>query len=223
MLLLGSPSIPFLITFLLALVVAVTVHEFAHNYVAHLMGDPTPASLGKLTLNPMAHVFWQGWIMFILIGFAPLGFAQINPRLMRNPRWGYFAAVSAGPLSNLFLALVFAIPARLLYSPFEIASAFGGSVATPDGYLAMFFSLSIFYNLVLFMFNLLPLFPIDGWKMVWALLPSDLAYTWESWQTYSQYALFGLIFISFFAPQLNFLGILIFQPANAMFRAFIGL
>ncbi len=219
MLLLGSPSIPFLITFLLALVVAVTFHEFAHNYIAHLMGDPTPANNGKLTLNPMAHVFWQGWIMFILIGFAPLGFAQINPRLMNNPRWGYFAAVSAGPLSNLLLAIVFAIPAQLLFTPFELDAARVGATTDP---IAMFFALSIFYNLILFMFNLLPMFPIDGWKMVWAVLPPDLAYTWESWQQYSQYALFGLIFISFAAPQLNLLGMLIFQPAFVIYRVLIG-
>lgn len=223
MLLLGGFSPQFILALVLALLVAVTVHEFAHNYVAYLMGDQTPVRMGKLTLNPMAHVFWQGWLIFFLIGFAPLGFAQIDYRQMRNPRWGYFAAVAAGPFSNLLLAMLFGLVARIIYTPFEIQSAtFGNAPFTPGNFFALLLGLMIFYNLILFMFNLLPLFPIDGWKMVWAILPSDLAYTWQSWQQYSQYALFGLILISFAAPQLDLLGPLIFQPAVTMFRTFIG-
>ncbi|MEM6284088.1 MAG: site-2 protease family protein [Chloroflexota bacterium] len=219
MLFLGGFDPLFILCFMGALVIAVTVHEFAHNYVAYQMGDPTPAELGKLTLNPLAHVWWQGWIIFVLVGFAPLGFAQINPRRMRDPRWGYFFAVAAGPFSNLLLAIVAAIPARLLFGPVLMPFA---SPAAGSNVVALFLGLMVFQNVLLFMFNLLPLFPIDGWSMVYAVLPSDLAYTWESWRQYSQYILFGIIFLSFVAPQLNVLGTLIFDPVFRIYFTLIG-
>ncbi|MEO1443081.1 MAG: site-2 protease family protein [Chloroflexota bacterium] len=220
MLLFNNPDPLFLLGFLLAMVVAVTVHEFAHNYVAYQMGDPTPAELGKLTLNPLAHVWWPGWIMFLLIGFAPLGFAQMNPNRMRNPRWGYFYAVAAGPFSNLFLAVVFALIANIVFSPALLFAGPGASAANP---LLIFLRLSVYLNCLLFMFNLLPLFPIDGWTMVYCLLPPDLAYTWGGWQQQTQYVLFGLIFLSFvpgFPPLLSYV---VFNPATQIYFTLMGI
>ncbi len=200
----------FLVGLLLTLVIAVTVHEFAHNYVAHLMGDPGPQLAGKLTLNPLAHVWWQGWIIFMLIGFAPLGFAQINPRAMRNPRWGYFAAVAAGPFSNLLLAVFFAPFFRLFAS---------GPVAGP---VEIFLYLSVVMNIVLFVFNLIPLFPLDGWTVAYTLLPGDLAVKWDEWKQYSQYVLFGAIALSFISPSLNILGPLINGPVLGLSNFLLG-
>lgn len=192
---------------LIAALIAMTVHEFAHNYVAHLMGDPVPAREGRLTLDPRVHINWFGFLMFAIIGFGILGSAPIAAYRMRNPRWGILAAVAAGPLSNLLLAVVFALFFRLINLP-----GFAGDM------ISTFLQITVYFNVLLFLFNILPFFPLDGWTIVLALLPPDLARTWQSWQQYSQFAFFALIMLSFVMPSLNVLGMLITGPANSILR-----
>src|SRR5437868_14696953 len=93
-----------------------TVHEFAHNYAAYVMGDPTPKYNGRLTLSPLVHIDWMGWLMFAVIGFGIVGSAPIAPERLplNNRRWRWLVAVAAGPVSNLILAAVLAIVVRLL-------------------------------------------------------------------------------------------------------------
>jgi Zn-dependent protease len=186
----------------IALLLGMTVHEFAHNYIAYQMGDPTPAREGRLTLNPLVHINPIGFLMGVLIGFGILGSAPISPYRMRNPRWGYMWAVAAGPISNLLLAIVFAIPMRLF--PQVIASS---------QVLSIIFQEIIILNLLLAFFNVIPLFPLDGWSIALALLPPDLARWWQRNQQTSYYIFWGLILLSFIGPgQLNILGNLIFEP-----------
>ncbi|MEO0561388.1 MAG: site-2 protease family protein [Chloroflexota bacterium] len=179
---------------LIAVGLGMTIHEFAHNYVGHLAGDPVPASEGRLTLNPLVHINWVGWLMFAIIGFGILGSAPISARRMDNPRWGFLAAVAAGPISNLLLAIVFAIPVRIMYSQMEIIAGLQGQ----GNIITMLFVQVVYWNVLLAVFNLIPLYPIDGWHIVYSLLPPDLAYRWGSpqWIQYSQYAFFGAIFLS---------------------------
>jgi Zn-dependent protease len=207
-------SLESIIANLIALGIAMTIHEFAHNYVAHLAGDPVPAREGRLTLNPFVHINWIGWIMFAIIGFGILGSAPISPYRMRNPRWGFLAAVAAGPLSNLVLAIVFAIPIRLL--------GFNALFDLPE-ILSRILLQTVYFNIILFLFNLIPLFPLDGWHMVLSLLPPELAYTWQRHQQTSYYIFMGLILLSFVAPgPLNILGMLIGQPAVALYTFLLG-
>jgi Zn-dependent protease len=214
-LLLGNFTLEGILAIVLAALIGMTVHEFAHNYVGYLMGDPTPAQQGRLTLDPRVHINWFGFAMFILIGFGILGQAPINARLMRNPRWGYLAAVAAGPLSNLLLAIIFAIIFRILL-PILVQNQMVAAVTL--------FNVLVFFNVLLFVFNLLPFFPLDGWHIVFALLPPDLAYRWGSpqWRQYSQYAFFGLILLSFVGGQFNLLGLLIGQPTVTITRTLMG-
>jgi Zn-dependent protease len=206
LLLFGANLTPeLLIGILVAVLVGMTVHEFAHNYVGHLMGDPVPAREGRLTLDPFKHIFWPGFIMFVLIGFGILGSAPISAQRMRDPRWGFLAAVAAGPFSNLLIAVIFAIPLQIFSLP--------GPVTT-------FLFMMIFWNVLLFVFNLLPLFPIDGWHIVLALLPPDLAYTWQRHAQTTQYVFLGFLLISFLPiPGIpNIFSILIFQPTMFILR-----
>jgi Zn-dependent protease len=204
-----------IISVLIALTIGMTVHEFAHSYVAHLMGDPTPQRLGRLTLNPLVHINWFGWLMFVLVGFGILGSAPITPHLMRNPRWGFFASILAGPFSNLLVAIVAGLIFRIL-TPLMIAGTIPDIVQT-----ILYFM--VFYNVLLFMFNLLPFYPIDGWHIVFALLPPDMARVWGSpqWRQYSQFALFGLILLSF--TGVNLLGSLISGPTRTITFTLLGL
>lgn len=193
----------FLAGIVVAALVGMTIHEFAHNYVGHLMGDPMPARLGRLTLNPLVHIHPQGFLMFLMIGFGTLGTAPISARRMRNPRWGYMWAVAAGPLSNLAVASVVTLGMRLF------------SIDIFDGLSYVFLSRIVLFNVLLFVFNLLPLFPIDGWHIVLALLPADLAIQWERNAQMTQYAFFALLLLSF-VPIAGFdpLGLIIWEPLN---------
>ena len=222
-----------------------TVHEFAHSYVGWKMGDPMPKMQGRLTLNPMVHINWIGWLMFAIIGFGVLGSAPISPQRMRNPRWGYLAAVAAGPFSNLGLALVFALLLRLVGW-----SAYGGYVysqpsviTTPADFLAALLYAMVLWNVLLFVFNMIPLFPIDGWHIVLGLLPGSWlnrmqipvviqqnlrplseflarpAFKWQEWRMVSYYVFMGLIFLSVLPiGGLSPFGVLIGRPTTALLR-----
>ena len=217
LLLSGNFSIEGILGALIAVGIGMTVHEFAHNYVAHLMGDYVPAQQGRLTLNPLVHINWVGWLMFALIGFGILGSAPIAAHRMRNPRWGFLAAVAAGPVSNLLVAAVFGLIIRILPASLIIS----GFSLNAFGYIL---TLIVYFNVLLFLFNLLPFFPLDGWHIVYALLPPDLARTWGSpqWRQYSQFAFFALILLSFVGGSLNLFGRLISGPTNAITRILIG-
>jgi len=197
----------------IALLIGMTIHEFAHVYVAYLMGDKTGADQGRLTLNPLVHINPIGFIMGVLIGFGFLGSAPINPGRMRNPRWGYLAAVAAGPFSNLLIAVVFSIPMRL----------FPQVILGSDFLLNLFFMI-IFLNIILAIFNIIPLFPLDGWSIAYALLPPAQARWWGANQQMSYYVFMGLILLSFVAPSnLNILGIIISNPSRQLFGLLTGL
>lgn len=230
---------------LVALGIGMTVHEFAHNFVAWKMGDPLPKRHGRLTLNPLVHINWVGWLMFAIIGFGILGSAPISPQRMRDPRWGFLAAVAAGPISNLCLALIFAIILRLggIAVDGYYLYTLPDTIASPLGALAAFMYAMVFWNVLLFVFNMIPLFPIDGWHVVLTLLPGAWlnrmqipvaiqqnlrplseflmrpAFKWNDWQVVSYYVFLGLIFLSFIPiAGLSPLGLLIGQPTSAIMR-----
>jgi Zn-dependent protease len=230
---------------MLVLGIAMTVHEFAHNFVAWKMGDPVPKQQGRLTLNPLVHINWIGWLMFAFIGFGVLGSAPISARRMRDPRWGFMAAVAAGPLSNLALAIVAAIPLQLFDLSYAgLATYYGAGSSYIAGVL---FGL-VYWNVLLFVFNLIPLFPIDGWHIVLTLLPGTWlnrmqipvfiqqnmrplaeflkhpAFKWSDWRQTSYYVFIGLILLSFM-PIPGFpspLGIIISQPTSAILGILLG-
>ena len=230
---------------LIVLGFGMTAHELAHNFVAWKMGDPLPKAQGRLTLNPLAHVNWIGWLMFALIGFGILGSAPISPSRMRDPRWGFLAAVAAGPLANLAIALVFALALRLsgLAADGLYTYSLPDSANSALSIVAALMYAAVYWNVLLFVFNLIPLFPIDGWHIVLTLLPGTWltnmqipvaiqrnigplaaflmrpAYKWRDWQTVSYYVFLALIFLSFVpVAGASPLGVLIWQPTNAILR-----
>jgi Zn-dependent protease len=209
-----------LIANLIALGLGMTIHEFAHNYVGWKMGDPEPARLGRLTLNPLVHINWIGWLMFAVVGFGILGSAPISPFRMPlvNRRWRWLAAVAAGPVANLLLAAVVALILRIVGIQILFSSNLIGTILLQ----------TIRLNVLLFLFNLIPLFPLDGWHIVLALLPPDLAELWQRHQQTTMYIFFGLLFLSIASawlalPLPNLFGILIGEPSTALTRLLIGI
>lgn len=190
--LLGSMNIAWMISAALVLLVAMTIHEFAHNYVGYRMGDPTPRDMGRLTLNPLVHINWIGWLMWVVIGFGILGSAPISEHRMRDRRWGFLYAVAAGPLANLALAVVMGILFRLGIWRLDYP---GPRDIIPSLNVIMFAMFQ--FNLWLFVFNLIPVFPFDGWHILRKLLPPQQASILERYQNESMYIFLGLILLSF--------------------------
>ncbi|MDR2436186.1 MAG: site-2 protease family protein [Puniceicoccales bacterium] len=159
------PIIPGLIVYLI-LVISLSVHEWAHGYVANKLGDPTPAAFGRLTLNPLAHIDPIGTVAIPLLmillmpGFAIFGWAKavpINPKHFRRRKYGELMVSLAGPFSNLILAIFLAIIGACL------AKNFGGSVGS-------LFATATWLNIILFIFNLIPVPPLDGARSLKVLL-----------------------------------------------------
>jgi Zn-dependent protease len=201
---------------ILVVLLSMTIHEWAHNYVGWRMGDPVPRQNGKLTLNPLAHIYWFGFIMWVVVGFGILGTADISPYRMKKQgrRWRWLAAVAAGPFSNLVLAIIGAILFRVL--PGDVLRL---------GSIGAFLEIVVRFNTLLFVFNLLPLHPIDGWQIVLSLLPPELASWWQRNQMNTMYLLLGLILFSFVAANTRLpdpLWLVIGQPAQALRVFLIG-
>jgi Zn-dependent protease len=149
------------------LLFSVIVHEVAHGYVALLNGDPTARMLGRITLNPIPHIDPVGTILLPLLLYIAnlpiIGMAKpvpVNPLNYRNYRWGEFAVSAAGPMSNLILAGVFAVILRL-------------GLANPGLMQLAYFGVSI--NILLALFNLIPIPPLDGSHILAIFLPRELA------------------------------------------------
>lgn len=175
----GGDVTSFLILFLLSLpivLLSLSLHETAHGFAAWRLGDPTARSLGRLTLNPIKHLNPIGALCMVLTGFGWANPVPINSRYFKKPRRDIALTSLAGPLSNLLLAIVFLLLYRfvgyeLLWKQVYLdpaASAFGRNVAY---YLILFFQMGISMNISLALFNLFPIPPLDGSRILFSLLP----------------------------------------------------
>jgi Zn-dependent protease len=149
---------------IISFIIAVTIHEFAHAWSAYQLGDRTAAHLGRITLNPVAHFDPIGFLgmMMIAIGWPAFGWGKpvpVNPNIIRGHYRGMAITALAGPLSNVIVATVLVIPLRF------------GNVA-PTGFAATLVEQLIFINLLLAAFNMIPIPPLDGSKILAGLLPN---------------------------------------------------
>lgn len=164
------------------ILLALTVHEFSHAYSAYLLGDPTAKHYGRLTLNPMSHIDIVGFLMLIFFRFGWAKPVPINPNNFVNRKAGYFIVSIAGPISNIILAVFLTLGLGLAIK-FEL------SVFIYD---LLYFA--IFINLVLAVFNLFPIPPLDGSKLLLTILPSRFEYKYYELQKYSYVLLFLLVY-----------------------------
>ncbi len=185
---------------LIILLFSVIIHEISHGSVAYALGDSTAKDAGRLTLNPLKHLDPFGSIVLPLLlllftaGQGPIfGWAKpvpINPYNFRNQKWGIVRVAIAGPAANFLLAMVFGLLIRFSFFPFQFSSLF---------------SEVVFINLLLGLFNLVPISPLDGFNFFFNILPDSF---WRIKVVLQQYGIFILVFFVFFG--LNFLNPMIF-------------
>lgn len=174
---------------LLILLFSIIIHEIAHGSVAYALGDPTAKEAGRLDLNPLKHLDPIGSILLpffmSILGGPIIGWAKpvpINPMYFSDRRWGELKVALAGPLANFTIALIFGLIIKF--------------VSLPEDFL-MIATIVVFYNIALGIFNLIPIFPLDGSHVLFALLPDRF----EEFKVFlAQYGFVLLLFLIFIIP-----------------------
>lgn len=203
-LLFSEPALFFL--WLLAIVYGITVHEYSHVLAAYLQGDDTGRLMGRLTLNPLAHVDLFGMLLLLVVGFGWGRPAPFNPHNLKYRRWGEVLVALAGPAANMVSITVFMIAVNVL-----------GPVLGPFNMLIQLLGFLILINIVLLAFNLIPIPPLDGSKLLFELLPDRYAHFKARLARNGPWILLMLIFAD------NFLGINIFGRVFTLFFSLAGL
>lgn len=190
------------VAFVTAIGLGITVHEFMHAYMANRQGDDTARLLGRLTLNPLAHFDLFGTLLLVVAGFGYGKPVPFNESRLRGALGVTFVAL-AGPLANLALAAACAVPLRF-------------AALLPEEYVRML-EVIVFYNCVLFVFNLLPIPPLDGANVVYGLLSPAQRWAWRSYQQYGPMLLLLLLLVGG-----RILFTLVFGPAQLVASFLLG-
>lgn len=170
------------------IIIGLSFHEFAHAWVSDKLGDPTPRRQGRVTINPLAHIDWMGFLALLLVGFGWGKPVQIDPGYYKHRRRDEFLVGFAGVTMNLLLAVIFSIPARAMVRAFSGAPA---SDLVYNIYLMLFYIVSI--NVVLMIFNLIPCPPLDGWGILTQIFRLDRYSWWYKVYQYGTWILLALI------------------------------
>lgn len=213
----------------LALVVGIGFHEFSHALMADSLGDTLPARQGRVTLNPMAHLDPAGTFMILFIGFGWGKPVQFNPFGLRvSPKSATLLVSLAGPASNFVAAAVLAAPIKFGWVPYINplsdlpASIWSLEVQSVSEHVGLFLTGAVYLNVILGVFNLIPVHPLDGFKVVMGLLPDDLA---REWAKLAQYGM-GILLLGLFAIPLltgySPLGDILGPPVVKLVRFFTG-
>jgi len=219
----GDQSLSNIINTILAILIAIDVHELGHALVADRLGDDTPRLSGHISLNPFRHMDQFGIIMLFITSISgtafTYGFTPINEdKLRRRTKFGPALVTIAGPLMNLILAALVAIPIAkatgiTINADGSPAYAIGGNTSLFD------FSVRLFeINTFLFVFNLVPFPPLDGWKLVSELLTPKARYDLRQFVQYGPMIILALLF---FEPQIHFFSNVIFPITNGIENHFL--
>lgn len=216
------PPPPQLAAIAIVIFLAIGIHEFAHAKFADMAGDPTPRYFGRVTLNLTKHFELIGTIMIIFTSIAGIGIGwgkpvPMDPSKMRNPRWDHFIAVIAGPLSNLLQATFFAMMFRFLVIP-----ALQSGAIAPGGFFTHFVFLGVAINISLFVFNLLPIGPLDGMWLFGTFLNERSRVAWTRWNlTTGQFVFLALILLGQLS-EVRLLSAIMAPPMDALLRLLLG-
>ncbi len=210
-----------------AILIAMTVHEVCHGFVAYKCGDPTAAATGRLSFNPLRHIDPLGFLSLMLIGFGAARPVQVNPRNLRHPRRDMAFVALAGPMSNLLMAFFGAMLLSAYLNFLEPFLAAGASFSQGLS-LVLYYLLAYFVsiNLGFFAFNLIPLPPLDGSHIVLSMLPSKIYWKVRRYDRIFSYVFLGLIVLSLVArrvpalAQLDLISLLLGPVHSFFYNAF---
>lgn len=203
----SDKTIEMVLTGIIILIVfySIIIHEVSHAVVSFWLGDDTAKRAGRLSLNPLKHIDWFGTVILPLIMYFTAGViwgyakpVPLNPYNYKNIKQGIGLSALAGPASNLLIAIVFA----LLYH-----------LSPGNQLLAYIFQMVVFFNLLLAFFNLIPVPPLDGSKVLGMVLPDDAYWRWMAQERTGMYVLLGILIVSRLL-NLNIIGRLILPPIN---------
>jgi Zn-dependent protease len=217
--------------FVFSMLVGLSFHEFSHALAADRLGDNTPRRFGRLTLNPRAHLDPVGSLMILFVGFGWAKPTPVNPNNTKSPQRSMALIALAGPLSNLVIAGVASVPIKLELVPFfhpfvgvgnaALAGAIWGESATT--LLGLFLGTVVVLNVLLAVFNFLPLAPLDGFKVALGVLPRDLSLRLARLEAWGPGILLLLFMLPFFTqgqydPLFSVMG----PPVNFLLDVFLG-
>lgn len=189
----------YILSSLAVIFLTLPVHEFAHGFAATKLGDPTPRYQGRMTLNPFAHIDWIGAACILLFGFGWAKPVQVNSNNFRNPKRDMAITALAGPLSNLIVAFA----ALLINNILSLIAV--KTLVSAFYYIGFFFYYIALINVSLAVFNLIPIPPLDGSRLLSALLPYRYYYALMRYERYIFFGLIALLWIGVLDIPLNFL------------------
>ena len=198
------------------ILLALTFHEFSHGWMAYKLGDPTAKQAGRLTMNPLVHLDPFGTLMIFLVRFGWAKPVPVNPSYFKEPKRDMLLVSIAGPGANMLLAFVSGMLLRKFHGgSFNFIPA---NVLQPL-YIMIKFSMQI--NLALAIFNLLPVPPLDGSKILYGILPPQYEYIYEYLERYGPFVLMGLILFGMLT-RISILGAFIYPFVNFFSKLFGG-
>ena len=209
--------------------ICITIHELAHGYAAYRLGDNTAKDMGRLTLNPIKHIDILGLIMILVVGFGWAKPVPVNMQNFKHPKWHMAVTAVAGPLSNILLSIILLFLFMLIPAPYGGLSALDGVYfsATPN-MVAMVLSRMALLSIVLSLFNLLPIPPLDGSKVLFSLLPTKYYNKVLQYERFGMILVIAMLFSSRFL-NFDFFNTIIIEPAftlmiriSLFFHTFLG-
>ncbi len=202
---------------LIAVLVAITFHEFAHGYASYKMGDPTPKETGRLSLNPFKHLDFLGTICLMIVHFGWAKPVQVNPYYYKNRKKGMVIVALAGPMMNF---LIMSISIFIMGVILKVTGGYGGDFII---FVFDLFSVLAVINLSLGVFNLIPIPPLDGSKIVGAILPEDKYFKYMRFERFGYFLLLIVLYFDVLRGPLNTVIMWIYNGAWYVVSFLLGL